>query len=382
MNDLDDLIAVLDDRAHHGDDVRPDLGAVRTRARRRRRAHQTLSATAAVTAVGLGAGVLVATRSDETDVVTADATTSAPATSIVVAVPLSTSRTLSNGDTVTATVTAPLPTYGPYGEDHLWYPPPSCPADARLSLRAADALPDAEGFTTITELPITAPAGERRAYRTMTMTDHEGDAGSWTALVMVTATEPGERYRLTSGGTELDTATGEGQLTVLVGRLEGVPPRTLPGPMTVERLDADGHVVERITAEDVQPDAIPGCESVNQGVESIPSPPPGDSATADAAVRDATRTIEASSVALTADQSINPIDVHWTSPTSAWVKYQVVYFAATPENGNTAQGPYLWAEVTFDGASWQPTAEARCAYAKSRGTNDPCTDVPPVVPMR
>ncbi|HQF93627.1 MAG TPA: hypothetical protein PLS46_05685, partial [Microthrixaceae bacterium] len=85
MNDLHDLLAVLDDRADHANGVRPDLGAVRTRARRKRRTHQALSATAAVTAVGLGAGALVATGSDETDVVTADATTAAPATSIVVA---------------------------------------------------------------------------------------------------------------------------------------------------------------------------------------------------------------------------------------------------------------------------------------------------------
>ena len=56
MNDLHDLLAVLDDRADHANGVRPDLGAVRTRARRKRRTHQALSATAAVTAVGLGAG--------------------------------------------------------------------------------------------------------------------------------------------------------------------------------------------------------------------------------------------------------------------------------------------------------------------------------------
>ncbi|MFN8052534.1 MAG: hypothetical protein U0Q22_13900 [Acidimicrobiales bacterium] len=378
MNNLSDLRAVLDDRAGNADAVRPDLGAVRTRARHKRRSRQTVLATATATAVGLGGWAVHSAGSGERRVTTTDQRASAPpATAVLVQAPLTEVRALPDGATLTARVTAPLPTYGPYGSDHLWYPPAMCPVDARVNLKEPTDPPASEGGSTGLQLPITSANDERTAYWYWSSAGSPSDRGDVTAMVLVPGTAAGERYRLMSDGTALDETTADGSLTLLAGRLGTVGLPSLPSlEMDLQRIDADGRVLETLHPQLLQADAVSECEAVNQPVELGPSSPPADVTTAEAAVRAATTTLASSSVALGANQSITPLEVHWTSPTSAWVKYRVVYFAATAENGGQDLGPLMWAEITSDGASWSPTAEARCNYARSRGTGDTCPELP------
>ena len=377
MNTLDDLRSVLDDRADAAARARPDLDDVRGRAQRHRRSRQRLGAVAAVTVVIAGAGVLLGTWTPRERAVTTPGEL-APDGFVTIEVPLETTRTLGDGAVLTLTATAPRPTYGPYGSDHLTYPAADCPADVQVGIVKGKI---GEGGGVGTVVPVVVDREERVAQDT--------SGGGADGFAIVSGSEAGRVYQLVDrDGTVVDETTADAAVTALVAhraeRITGPPSLS-----DVERFD--GEVIE-LSAQGQQLAVLPvertdivaltpeSCWSSNQPVDLGSDSPPQDTAAADTAVRAAVSSIGAGMGRYLSDTPIEPIEVRWESPTVAWVKYRIAYFPDDDGDG-AGTGPVLWADVTSTGSTWTPSAAARCVYERSLLGGSQCPQAPDTQPV-
>lgn len=379
MNTLDDLRSVLDDRANAAAArSRPDLDDVRGRAQRHRRSRQRFGAAAAVTVLIAGVGVLLGTWVPRERAVTTPGDLTPDL--VTIDVPLETTRTLGDGAVLTLTATAPRPTYGPYGSDHLTYPAPDCPADVRVGIVKGKI---GEGGGVGAVVPVVVDRKDRVA------SDYSGGRGD--GFILVPGSEAGRTYQLVDqDGAVVDETTADAAVTALVAHRDA--PNAEPPPLAeAEVIGFDGEVVElsaqgqRLAVLPVErPDIVAltpeSCWPSNQPVDLGSDSPPQDTAAAETAVGAAVSSIGAGMGQYLSETPIEPIEVRWESPTVAWVKYRIAYFPDDDGDG-AGTGPVLWADVTSTGSTWTPSAAARCVYERSWGRGSTCTEAPDTQPV-
>ncbi len=373
MNRLEQLRELLNERGEATRVVEKDLLDVHRRARRHQRPTVMAGALASivvVATVALAAAAIGVGGGHRGEQVRSAASGPKPT------VALSTTRVLSDGTRIAATLSAAPIVFGPYGQGNEWIEPASCPADVIVDLSPVSGAAEQVIVRNL----------NRELDTRIAMTTWPGfsQAAARSYVAVVTQSVAGATYRLTGGGQTLDTTDASGRLLVLVGSTDAANP---PASLHVQQIE-DGVVVrDQIVTERPEPNAPDACTPPTSpsALKSAPARAPsadvsaaitalvprtGSAADSLSVVENPSDTVRAFAAddILPADLGAAAEQVHLLSPTHVWVRYGLDLGATG--SGQTSSID-LWAELHLVSGTWKASEQSFCALTSALGTACP-----------